>query len=505
VFENALANLLELFIWPGIIYLFAGALIGTIFGILPGLGGVQLVALLTPLTFAMEPSNAIILLISAMAAGATGGAITSILINTPGDPSNAATTFDGYPLAKQGKADMALGASATASMLGGVFGALILTLILPAGRYIILALSYPEYFMMAIMGLSIIIALSQDSLWKGIISAGIGFMAGSFGYHPITGDIRFSFGSVYLYDGIKIAPVLIGIFAISEALTLFKEKESIMSSNVKMETSYSGVMAGVKSVFTNFGTFIRGSIIGTIIGIIPGVGGTVASFLAYGSTVQSAKNKEMFGKGDIRGVIGPEAANNAKDGGSLVPTLIFGIPGSAQMAVFIGALMVHGIQPGPRMMLETPSLALTMVYVLVLSNIIVGVLSLVNASMLSKLTLVSPNYIVPFIIILSLVGTYATDRLFGDLVVALIFGLIGFFMKEYGFSRITFLLALVLGKMMEDSFHQTLISMGPQGFVNRPISLIMFVLTLFFFFWPFYQNRRKTRRNLIKPERGEAC
>ncbi len=491
MYENALLYLVELFSWPGPLLLIGGALIGLFFGIMPGLGGPQVVALLIPLSLVFEPNQAIVLLVAAMGATAIGGSIPAILINTPGTGESGATMLDGYPLSQQGKADQALGAAIFSSVLGAIVGAMALTLLLPLGKHIVLAISYPEYFMMALMGLSIIAVVSQGSLWKALIAAGLGFLAASFGYDPVTGETRYTFGSIYLMDGLKLIPVIIGIFAIGEALALMISNKKQIVNNNKVKTSFSGTFIGMGLVLKNFSTFIRGSLIGTIIGIIPGVGGSVSTFLAYGQAIQAAKDKSKFGKGDIRGVIAPESANNAKDGGSLIPTLLFGIPGSAQMAVLIGALMIHGIQPGPRMMTDSPSIVLTLIYVLVFSNLVVGVVSIILASPLSKITLLPTEYIVPCILVVSMVGAYATDKLFGDVIVAVVFGFIGLFLKLFDFSRIAFIIALVLGSILEKSLHQTLIVMGPEGFITRPISLIMLLVTIIILFYPLLRQLKK--------------
>lgn len=487
--ENLLSSLLDFFSWQSILYLVLGTMLGMVFGILPGLGGVQVLALLLPVSFMLEPGHAIALLMGAAGAIPTGASLTAILMNTPGTSSNAATIFDGFPLAKQGRAGEAIGAAAFASMLGGIFGAIILCLILPFGKYIVLAFSYPENFMMALMGLSMIAVLSQGSLWKSLIAACVGLMLSFVGFDPVTGSTRFTFGSIYLWDGIKLVPALIGIFAVAEAISLFTKDGSIAEG--KINATFKGTGKGITSVFKHFGVFIKGSVIGTIIGIIPGVGGTVANFLAYGQTAATAKNPENFGKGDIRGVIAPEAANNAKDGGALVPTLFFGIPGSAEMAVLIGALMIHGIQPGPRLMLDNPNIVLILIFSLVFSNIVAAILTISMSTSLTRLTAVKGIYIAPIILVLSLVGAYATDGLIQDAVVALIFGWLGYIMNRYGFSRVGLVIALMLGALMQTTFHQTMSVFGLAGFFTRPISLAMILITLIMFVLPAIKKSRK--------------
>lgn len=488
--EAALPALLELISWPGIMYLCIGALLGLLFGMLPGLGGPQVLALLLPITFAMDASVALTLLIGASGATAFGGSITAILINTPGTAQNAATVYDGFEMTKQGRAGQAIGAAAASSVLGAIVGALILTAILPIGKYLVLAFSYPEYFMMAVMGLAMIVVLSQGSLWKGIIAGGLGLMVAFIGYDPVTGAVRYTFGTDYLWEGIPLVTMLIGLFAIAEAISLWTKKGAI--STEKVNTSMKGVYEGIGSVFKNFGLFMRSSIIGTIIGIIPGVGGAVANFIAYGQAVSTSKNPEYFGKGDVSGVIAPESSNNAKDGGALVPTLIFGIPGSLEMAVLLGALTIHGIQPGPRLMLDNPGIALTLIYALVLANVIVGVVGVLLASPLTRLTMIKTVYIAPIILIFALIGSYAADGRIQDVITALVFGLIGYAMIRYQFSRVALVIAVVLGELLQQSFHQTIDSLGYAGFFIRPISLSFFVITVFILILPILKRKRGT-------------
>ena len=492
MYEAALPALLELFTWPAPLYLLVGTLLGMLFGILPGLGGPQVLALLLPITYGMDPDLAIVLLVGAMSSIAFGGSIPGILINTPGTPQSAATCFDGFPLAQQGKAGMAIGAAATSSCLGAIFGALVLTIILPVGRWVVLACSYPEYFMLAIMGLSVIAVVSKGSMWKGLVAACLGLALSTMGYDPVTGSIRYSFGTDYLWDGIKLLPAFIGLFALGEGIDLFLRREKIATKSYGGEIG--GIMEGVKAVFQNFGLFLRCSVIGVVIGIIPGVGGSVTNFLAYGHAVQSAKDPEKFGSGDIRGVIAPEAANDSKDGGALVPTLIFGIPGSLEMAVFLGAMTVLGLDPGPRMMIDRPQTILVLIYTLVAGNILVALLGIFGAGILVRLTRVPTTLLAPVIFMLGLMGAYIAHGMPEDMIVAILFGVLAFAMKRFDFSRIAVVLALVLGGLAQKTFHQTLMLWGFKGFFVRPISLGLLILTIAMVLFPYFQARLKKRK-----------
>ena len=491
MYEAALPALTIMLAWPAPLYLVLGTLLGLLFGILPGLGGPQVLALLLPITYGMETNLAIVLLVGAMSAIAFGGSIPAILINTPGTPQSAATCFDGFPLAQQGKAGMAIGAAATASCLGAIFGAVILTILLPVGRYVVLAFSYPEYFMLALMGLSVIAVVSKGSLWKGLIAACLGLILSTVGYDPITGSVRYTFGTDYLWDGIRLVPAFIGLFAIGEAIDLFLGRGKIAQSPYTGKIG--GITKGIKAVFKHFGLFIRCSAIGTLIGIIPGVGGAVTNFLAYGHAAQASKNSEGFGKGDIRGVIAPEAANDSKDGGALVPTLLFGIPGSLEMAVFLGAMIVLGLEPGPRMMIDRPEIVLVLIYTLVAGNILVALIGIFGAGALVKLTYVPATLLAPVIFALGLMGAYLTNELLADVIIALIFGVLAFAMKRFDFSRIAVVIALVLGGLAQKTFHQTLLLWGYKGFFIRPISLGLFIITVAMIVFPYAQSRLRSR------------
>lgn len=495
MYEAALPALMSMLTWPAPLYLVLGTLLGMLFGILPGLGGPQVLALLLPVTYGMDVNLAIVLLVGAMSAIAFGGSIPAILINTPGTGQSAATCFDGFPLAQQGKAGMAIGAAATASCLGAIFGAIILTLILPIGRLVVLAFSYPEYFMLALMGLSVIAVVSKGSLWKGMISACLGLILSTIGYDPVTGSVRFTFGSDYLWDGIRLMPAFIGLFAVGEALDLFLKRGKI--AQIDYRGKIGGVMEGVKAVFHHFGLFLRCSTVGTLVGIIPGVGGAVSNFLAYGHAVQVSKDPEKFGTGDIRGVIAPEAGNDAKDGGALVPTLIFGIPGSLEMAVFLGALILLGLEPGPRMMIDNPEVILVLIYTLVAGNILVALIGLFGAGFLVKITYVPTSLLAPVIFMLALMGAYLVHGMLADVIVAVIFGVLAFAMKRFDFSRIAVVIAIVLGGLAQKTFHQTLMLWGFKGFFNRPISLGLFIITVAMILVPYVREmliRRKASK-----------
>lgn len=346
--------------------------------------------------------------------------------------------------------------------------------------------------MLALMGLSVIAVVSKGSLWKGLIAACLGLILSTIGYDPVTGSVRFTFGSDYLWDGIRLLPAFIGLFAVGEALELFLKRGKI--AQIDYRGKIGGVMEGIKAVFRHFGLFLRCCVVGTLVGIIPGVGGAVSNFLAYGHAVQVSKDPEKFGTGDIRGVIAPEAGNDAKDGGALVPTLIFGIPGSLEMAVFLGALILLGLEPGPRMMIDNPEVVLVLIYTLVAGNILVALIGLFGAGFLVKITYVPTSLLAPVIFMLALMGAYLAHGMLADVIVAVIFGVLAFAMKRFDFSRIAVVIAIVLGGLAQKTFHQTLMLWGFKGFFNRPISLGLFIITVAMILVPYVREMLISRK-----------
>lgn len=473
----------------------AGASLGLTFGAIPGLGGDTALALLIPITFSMEPGSGLILLASAQGGAAFGGSIPAILLNTPGTGQNTATCFDGYPMTKQGKAGVALGAAATASALGALFGVIILIIMLPFARQAILLFSFPEIFMLAIMGLSVIAAVSSNNIIKGIISGGFGVALSFIGWESVNAGLRFTFGVEYLYDGIKFVPVIIGLFAIGEAITLYFKGGSIVEPEKASVTYFgpNGIWVGIKSVFKHYGTFLRSVVVGVIVGIVPGVGGSVANFLAYVQAVQTSKNPENFGKGDVRGVIAPEASNDAKDGGALLPTLAFGIPGSSGMAILMGGFMIHGIAPGRDLMTNHLHLVWILLLALVLANFTASGIGLLLSPFSSIVTKISADILAPIIFVISVVGAYALYGQLGDVIVAIIFGIMGYYLRGAGYSRVAIIIGLILGKLMEQNYHLTLQAQGMSGFFTRPISVGLLLLTILSISYP-WLSRRKRRR-----------
>lgn len=476
---DAWARLFEL---DSMVYLLLGTLIGLVFGVLPGLGGTTALALLIPFSMNMEAGDAIILMAGVMGVAPTSGAVTAILLNTPGTAPNAATTLDGYPLSQQGKGGLAIGAAATASGLGGIIGIIFLIAMVPITREIVLMFAPMEFLLLAVLGLVTVSLSTGKKFVKSLIVGLFGLIIASVGYHEVTGEQRFTFGVDYLWDGFKLVPVMIGFFAVSEMINLWAKQGSVAGSGnieaINMRQVFQGCLVPIRE----WRVLLRGSAIGTGVGALPGVGGTVAAFMAYTIAVTTAKpsDRDSFGKGNIVGVIAPESANNAKEGGALVPTLAFGIPGSAEMAVFLSVLILHGLVPGPTIMTESLDIIWILIAASAVSGVIASVITILSASSIAKLTFVDSRTLVPIVLAFAMIGSYSLDNEIYDVFTTLVFGFIGFTFMRFGFPRISFPLAIVLGPLMETSYFQTLrIGDGTLSILfERPQSLVIMALIL---------------------------
>jgi putative tricarboxylic transport membrane protein len=482
--ESTAAAIQFLFTPSGVLFLCLGVVAGLVFGVMPGLGGTTAIALLMPLTFTLEANQAMLLMGGIMGAVSAGGSVSAILINTPGTAPNAATCFDGYPLAQQGKAGLAIGAAAGASTIGGVIGIFTLLAVMPVMKSIVLLFGPPEYFMLASLGLAAIAVSTGGRFLRGLIAGAIGLMLAFVGYDAVGGGVRFTLGSDYLWDGIQLVPALTGLFAISEMIALSASGGTIARQDAGGRIT--GVIDGVLAAVRHWKTTLQGSAIGTVIGAVPGLGGTVAAFLSYSAAMQISKSPETFGKGNIEGVIGPEASNNSKDGGALIPTLSFGIPGSAEMAVFIGVLVLHGLQPGPMLLLEHEGVMFSLILALLASTLLSNIVVLAVARPLALITRVDVHVLVPVVVAVALVGVYALRQTVGDVVLAGLFGGLGYLMIRFRYPRVTLVIALILGELAERSFHQSLnMSAGDWTiFFSRGASLVIFLLLLAFLLVP---------------------
>ncbi|MQA67433.1 MAG: tricarboxylic transporter [Alphaproteobacteria bacterium] len=465
--------------WKGMTMLVLGVLVGLVFGAIPGLGGTTAIALFIPLTFDMKPEEAMALAGGIMGSVSFGGSITAILLNTPGTAPSAATCFDGYPMAQQGRAGAAIGAAGAASSVGGVIGVLLLVAVIPVAKGVILAFGPAEFFMLALLGLVAIAASTGGMFLRGLIAGALGLVLAFVGYDAVSGGERFVFGIEYFWDGIPLVPTLIGLFAVGEMINLSISGGTVARTR-ELDMKVSGAWEGVVATFREWVVVVRGSALGAFIGAIPGVGGTVAGFLAYTTAMQASKDPESFGKGNIVGVIAPEAPNNAKDGGALLPTLAFGIPGSAEMAVFLGLLILHGLEPGPLLLIEHEATIMSLIVSLTISCIIATVIGLLFTRWLSLITMVDVHVLVPVVVAIAFMGSYALHNKIGDVIVTAAFGVVGYLMIRFRYPRVTLVIALVLGELAERSFHQAMNMTGGgwSVFFTRGISLGIFVLII---------------------------
>ncbi len=457
---------------------FGGVIIGLFFGLLPGIGVMAFMAIILPLTFSWDPAVAISFMIALGSVSTSGGAITAILIGVPGTGPNAATVLDGYQMTKRGEGARAIGAMLCASALGGVLGGFVLAALIPVAYPIIMGFGSGEIFLVALLGLTLIATLSAGGMLKGLISACAGLLIAFVGVHSVSAATRFTFGSMYLYEGFGLIPVLMGLFALPAVFDMIMRKGAAISDVAKTtstQTEWGQVYEGIKDVFRHWKLFLRSSAIGTIVGIIPGVGADTATWIAYGQAKHTSKHPETFGHGNIEGVIAPEAASNSKEGGSMLPTLAFGIPGSAVMAIVLVALLIQGIEPGPAMLREHLDLTWTLVTILIVANILATAMLLPLIKYLGKVAFIPGRLMVPGIMGLAAFAAYASRIEFMAIPVAFAFGILGYAMMKLGYNRVALLLGFILGPIVERYFFIITGAMGA-GFLLRPGSIVLILL-----------------------------
>lgn len=470
VFLSALSEIATL---QHLSFLLVGVLLGLMVGVFPGLGGIAGLSLLMPFLYGLDTTSALALLIGLVAVIPTSDTFASVLMGIPGSSASQATVLDGFPLAKQGEAARALSAAFFSSLVGGIIGAIILTGFVLIARPLILAFGSAELFMLSLFGLSMVGVLAGRSLVKGLSACGIGLVIGSIGGAPATGEFRMVLGIDYLYDGIPLVIVGLGLFAVPEIVDLLRRDRPI-AANMRLG---SGWFAGVRDWWRNWFLSVRCSGLGAVIGAIPGLGGTVVDWIAYGHAVQSTKKDPRFGQGDIRGVIAPESANNAKEGGGLLPTLMFGIPGSGAMAIFLGGMVLLGIQPGPSMVTSNLDVTYTIIWSLALANILGAALCIALAIPISRLTLIPFQLLAPFMITVICFASFQATRILDDLVALLVIGLIGIYMRRFGWPRPALLIGFVMAPQAEAYLYQAVQFHG-WAFLGRTGVLIILAITV---------------------------
>lgn len=464
--EVAMEALTQMFGAERLLWLVLGVTVGLIMGLIPGLGGVTGMAVLLSLVFGMEPETGIAMLLGMAAVTATSDTFAAVMLGIPGTAGSQATIMDGYPLAKQGQANLALGAAFSASLLGGLVGAASLAVFIPVAAPVVLAFGSPELFMLTFFGLAMVALLSQGAPGKALISGLFGMLLSTMGMVQHTGAHRFTGGISYLFDGVSLVPLAVGIFAIPEVTSLLVQRTSVAH---RAQVSGSSVFAGIRTTFRHPGLVLYSSAAGSLLAALPGVGGAVIDWIVYGTTAKGVrKNRENFGRGDIRGVIAPESANNAKEGGTLIPTLLFGIPGGATAAVLLGGFALMGVQTGPRMAQpESLPFVLTIVWTLVLANVLGTLACVALSTPLSRLTFLPPASIAPFIIVAVFIASYQESFRFGDLVTMLLIGVLGVMMKEFDWPRPPLIIGFVLGAPAENYLWRSMSRYG-LDWISRP-------------------------------------
>jgi putative tricarboxylic transport membrane protein len=476
-----------------LLYCFVGVFIGTLVGVLPGLGPAAAIALLLPSTFAASPVSAIIMLAGIYYGAMYGGSTTSILVNIPGEAASVVTCLDGHAMARQGRAGPALGISAFGSFIAGTLSVIVLTFLAPSLAKVALSFGPPEYFSLMVLGLTILTYFARESMVKALMMAAVGLLCGSVGVDSISGRYRFTFGIQTLMDGLGLVPVIMGLFGISEVLLNLeqgKEKQEIFATPAK------GLFPTREDWRLSTMPILRGSVLGFFLGVLPGAGAIIASFVSYAVEKRASKYPERFGTGAIEGVAGPEAANNAAAGGAFIPLLTLGIPANAVMAILLGALMIHGLQPGPLLMKQAPDVFWGIITSMYIGNAMLLVLNLPLIPMWARLLRVPYAILFPFILLFCLIGSYSVTNNVGDGIVMWVFGVLGYLMKKFGYEGAPLVLAMVIGPMMEEALRQSLIlSAGSFTiFLSRPISAGFILAAALLLIIPLITRRREVAK-----------
>ncbi|MDG2198868.1 MAG: tripartite tricarboxylate transporter permease [SAR324 cluster bacterium] len=466
---------------------------GILVGALPGLNATNGVALLLPFTITMEPIAAIAVLTTIYCAATFAGAVTAILINTPGTSASATTCLDGYPLAQRGEAGRALGMAAVSSTIGGIISVLCLMAAAPLLAGAAYKFAPPEYFALTVFGLSMLASIGEESSIKSIMSGAFGVLLATVGIDLLTTVERFTFGMNELTEGIGFVPVMIGVFGIAELLAqagqlgIVRERITLRAIQLPSKADYQKTWKAI----------LRSSGIGTFIGILPAEGATIASMIGYNEAKRWSKTPEEFGKGSIEGIAGSEAANNSATGGAMVPTLALGIPGSPTAAVILAGLMVHGLRPGPTMFTEQSTFVFAIFWSMLLVNVLFFFVGLYGARIFARATLIPLTILWPMVFLFSIVGAYALDQSMIDVWIALIFGVIGYLMRRYGFSVVSLAIGLILGGMLEKRLGQSMVMLDEQWWLiaTRPLSLFFLVLTVLALAGPSLLKKLKTLKS----------
>lgn len=487
--SNIVLGFTNAFELSNIFAMFIGLFLGTTFGAIPGLGPTEGVALLIPFTYRLDPIPAILLLSSIYMGGTYGGQIAAILLRIPGAPEAVATLLDGNEMVKKGQVGKAFGIGLIASVIGSIFGAIVLMFLSPQLSKVALNFGPAEYFALSFLGLSAVSGISTNNPIKAIIACLIGLLFATVGIDPITGVGRFNFGSTFLLGGIPLIPALIGLFAVSEVLKNIEETHNIEKKG-ELVSKFSMDWPTFKELIRLKWILLRCSILGVLIGVLPGVGATTAAILAYNQEVRLSKNPEKFGTGIIEGIAAPEVANNAAVGGAMVPLLSLGIPGSATTAVILGALILHGMRPGPLLILQQAELCYSLFAGMFLSSLILIPVALITIKLFSKVLYIPYHILTNIIICFSVIGSLVMSGRTGGIWIMLVFGIIGYLMNKFEFPPTPILLGLVLGPLMESSLRRALLTSNGNiiQVISRPLTLIFLIIGIAVFFTPYIKQ-----------------
>lgn len=504
-FGNAALNVFS----PGLfVLILIGTVAGMAIGAMPGLSATMGLALLVPFTFAMDPVHGLSLLGAFYMGAIYGGSFTAILVNAPGTPSSVATALEGYQMTLKGKSELAVVGATFGSLIGGLVGVVALIFLAPPLATFSLRFGPQEYFWIAIFGLTIIISMSTGSLLKGLIGGVLGLLLATIGVAPVGGDVRFTFGESLLQGGTPLIPAMVGLFTIPEVIRLVarKKREAEMASDTEGKQGLGGM---VKDVLSRPVNLFRSATIGTVVGILPGAGGSVANLVAYNEAKRGSKTPENFGKGDLDGVIAAEAANNATVGGGMIPTLTLGVPGTPPDAIILGVLLLHGLRPGADLFESSAELVATFIVALALSAVMMVPVGLVAGRGLQKAVVSMPTrHLAPGIMILTIVGAFAVRNAYVDVIIMLVLGILGYFLSLAGISSAPIVLGLILGSIAETGLVQgLLVSQGHDApwmtFFTRPLSIALILMTLFSLLWPLLRKRKDAKQLAASRSRSE--
>lgn len=490
LFDNVMLGLTTALAWNNLLWCIVGVSLGTLIGVIPGVGTLATMSLLFPITYVLEPTAALIMLAGIWYGSTYGGSTASILLNLPGTPANAVTCLDGFPMAKQGRAGVALLMTTVASFYGASIGILMMMLFAPLVAEVAFKFGPAEYFSMMVLGLVAASVVSSGSAIKGITMVVGGVLLGMVGTDVNSGVARFDFGFPELQDGVQIVAIAMGLFGVTEIIASINH---VKAADRKIDVSMKAMLPTRDEMKRSWGSMARGSGLGSFFGVLPGVGPTVAAFMAYALEKRTSKTPERFGRGAIEGIMAPEAANNASDQASFIPTMTLGIPGSVTMALIIGALMIHGIQPGPQMLTEQPEMFWGLVMSFWIGNIVLVILNVPMIGLWIRVLTIPYHILYPAIVMFICIGTYSVNNNVFDVYTVLLFGIGGYVLRVLDFQPAPLLLGYVLGPMLEENFRRAmLLSRGSvQTFIERPISMWVLALTAALLVWGLWSGLRQ--------------